>query len=80
MSDAVLHIVAQQGDDIVLSFLEILVAYICCNRKPGGNRHADKVHLREVGTLAAKKIPHVSTSFGLAVSESIDSFFAHKIL
>ena len=78
MTNAILHLAAQQGYNIILSFFKIFVANVCCYRKTGRNRNTNKVHLCKISPLAAKKISHVGTSFSFTITEGVNSFSAHK--
>ena len=78
MVNALLHIVFQQGDNVGLSFLKILVANLRGDGETGRHRHADKIHLGKVGTLTAQQVSHVGTAFSLTVTKGINPFLVHK--
>ena len=67
-------IVREEFNDLFLSYLVILVAGIGCNGKSRRNGHTDVVHLGKVGSFTAKCLTHGCITFGLTVSEGIDSF------
>ena len=75
---ALLHIRFQQAYYSLFTLLKILVTYIGRNCKTRRNRHTDKIHLCQIGTLATKEISHVSLTLCLTVTEGINSFFAHN--
>ncbi len=78
VANTLLHIVFQQGDNICLAFLKILVANLGSNREAGRNRHTDKIHLGKVGTFTAQQVSHVGTAFCLTVTKGINPFLVHK--
>ncbi len=76
--DSLLDIVLNQVDNCLTALLVIQPAHVGGDGETRGNRHANQVHLGQIGTLAAQKISHVGTAFCLAVTESVDCL--HKKL
>ena len=75
---AFLNIVFQKGYYIVLTFLKILVTYICGNSETRRNRYSNQIHLCEVSTLSAKQVAHIGATFSFSIAKSINSFFNHS--
>ena len=61
-------------DDLFLAVLIIFGADFGGDRKSRRNRYSHQVHFREVGSLSAEQLPHLSVTFRLLVAEGIDSF------
>ena len=71
-------VIVKDGHDFLLTYLVVFVADVGSDGEPRGDRYADEVHFGQVGTLAAQLFAHLRISFGLTVSEEIDSFFVHN--
>ena len=72
------HLIRKQLNNLCLAYFIILIASVCGNRKARRHWHSDKIHFCQVGTLATQQVSHVCTTFGLTVTEEIDSFFTHS--
>ena len=74
-----LDIIFQQFYDLLLSDSIVFVTCVSSNSKTWRYWYSDKVHLGQIGTLATECLAHLRITFGLSVSEGINSFFVHSI-
>ena len=77
VSHSGVHVVLQQLDNLVLTYLVILVTGVGGDGEPGRHGHSDEVHLSQIRTLAAQCLSHLGVTFGLSVAESVNSFLTH---
>ena len=74
------HFGFDQFDDALFAEGIIFGAHFGRDRETRRHRNADQVHLRQVGSLAAEQLSHLSVAFGLLVAEGIDSLrFWHMV-
>ena len=71
------HIVVQQLHDLLLTNLIVLVTAIGCDCETWRNGNTKQVHLGKVCTLTTKFLTHFCITFGLTVTEEVNSFLAH---
>ena len=60
---------------LLLALCIILRAYVRCDGKSRRYGNTDKVHLGEVGTLAAEQLSHLAITLCLLIAEGIDTFY-----
>ena len=66
--------------DFFLTYLIILITSVSCDSETWRNRYTNKIHLSEVCTLTAKNFTHLRITFGLSITECINSFFVHFVI
>ena len=84
LDEGVLHsghdVVVQQLHDLLLTNLIVLITTICGDCETWRNRHTNVVHLSKVSTLTAKFLTHLCVSFGLTITEEVNSFLTHTLI
>ena len=80
MSHGSHYLVLKELLDFLLTHLIILVTSISCDGETWRYRYTNKVHLGEVCTLTAKNFTHLRISFGLSITECINSFFVYFVI
>ena len=74
MLDSFLYFLGEALNNFFLAILGVFSADIGGDGEAGRYGHSEKVHLGEVGTLAAEEVSHLGIAFGLAVTKCINSF------
>ncbi len=74
MLDGFLYFLGEALNNFFLAILGVFSADIGGDGEAGRYGHSEKVHLGEVGTLAAEEVSHLGIAFGLAVTKCINSF------
>ena len=73
------HVVVQDFHNLLLTNLIILITAVCSDCKTWRNGHTNVIHLGKVCTLTTQFLTHLCVTFGLSVTEEINSFLTHKI-
>ena len=72
------HVVVQQLHNLLLTYLIVLITAVCGDCETWRNGNTDVVHLSKVCTLATQFLTHFCITFGLTVTEEVNSFLAHN--
>ena len=71
------NVVVQQLHNLLLSHLVVLVTYVGGDGEAWRNGHTNVVHFSQVGTLASQLFTHLCVTFGLSVTEGVNSLLTH---
>ena len=80
MSYSCSYFVLKKFLDFFLTHLIIFITCIGCDGETWRNRYTNKIHLSEVCALTAKNFTHLRITFGLSITECINSFFVHFVI
>ena len=72
------NVVVQQFHNLLLTNLIVLVTTIGCDCETWRNGNTNQVHLSKVCTLTAQFLTHLCITFGLTITEEVNSFLAHN--
>ena len=81
VSHGLLYLGLEQLYDCLLTLCVVLGAGVRRDRETRRYGHTDEVHLSEVCTLTTQQLTHLTITFGLFVTEGINSFYVcHKMI
>ena len=75
LGDGGIDLCLQFGNDALLADAVVVVAGVGGDGETRRYRYPNLIHLSEVGTFAAEEFSHCSISFGLSITEGVNSFY-----